>query len=262
MATTSKSSLVPPRYHSPTIGLITFIGVSVCYARLHSTPNEPFAQYVIFARSNKKMVEQLIKFFVVFFVVVEPISLIPLFAGLTEGASERYKKKMAGKSAAIALVICVLFALVGARFLDVMGISLSSFRIAGGTLLFLIALEMVFARTSGTKSTTTEKEEAKTRDDISVFPLAFPFIAGPGALATILLTSGELWGKPLEFAAFLGVVFLVMLICWLLMLATPRLMKVFGVTGANVMSRLSGVILAALAVQFIVEGIRGAFLSS
>jgi multiple antibiotic resistance protein len=143
-----------------------------------------------------------------------------------------------------------------------MGITLSSFRIAGGTLLFLIALEMVFARTSGTKSTVPEKEEAKTRDDISVFPLAFPFIAGPGALATILLTSGELWGKPLQFTAFLGVVFFVMLVCWLLMLATPRLMKVFGVTGANVMSRLSGVILAALAVQFIVDGIRGSFLAS
>jgi multiple antibiotic resistance protein len=207
------------------------------------------------------MVEQLIKFFVVFFVVVEPISLIPLFAGLTVGASARYKKKMAGKAATIALAICVLFALVGAKFLDIMGISLSSFRIAGGTLLFLISLEMVFARTSGTKSTVPEKEEAKTREDISVFPLAFPFIAGPGALATILLTAGEVWGHPLLFAGFLGVVVLVMLICWVLMLATPPLMKVFGVTGANVMSRLSGVILAALAVQFIVEGIRGAFLS-
>jgi len=207
------------------------------------------------------MVEQLIKFFVVFFVVVEPISLIPLFAGLTIGASARYKKKMAGKAATIALAICVLFALVGAKFLDIMGISLSSFRIAGGTLLFLISLEMVFARTSGTKSTVPEKEEAKTREDISVFPLAFPFIAGPGALATILLTAGEVWGQPLMFAGFLGVVVLVMLICWVLMLATPPLMKIFGVTGANVMSRLSGVILAALAVQFIVEGIRGAFLS-
>jgi multiple antibiotic resistance protein len=207
------------------------------------------------------MVEQLIKFFVVFFVVVEPISLIPLFAGLTLGASARYKKKMAGKAAVIALAICVLFALVGAKFLDIMGISLSSFRIAGGTLLFLISLEMVFARTSGTKSTVPEKEEAKTREDISVFPLAFPFIAGPGALATILLTAGEVWGHPLLFAGFLGVVVLVMLICWVLMLATPPLMKIFGVTGANVMSRLSGVILAALAVQFIVEGIRGAFLT-
>jgi multiple antibiotic resistance protein len=207
------------------------------------------------------MVETLIKFFVVFFVVVEPISLIPLFAGLTNGASAQYKKRMAGKAAAIALGICVLFALVGAKFLELMGISLSSFRIAGGTLLFLIALDMVFARTSGTKSTMTEKEEAKTRDDISVFPLAFPFIVGPGALATILLTAGEVYGNALLFAGFLGVVVLVMLLSWVLMLATPRLMHFFGVTGANVMSRLSGVILAALAVQFIIDGIRGSFLS-
>lgn len=207
------------------------------------------------------MVETLIKFFVVFFVVVEPISLIPLFAGLTHGASAAYKKKMAGKAAAIALGICIMFALVGAKFLNIMGISLSSFRIAGGTLLFLIALDMVFARTSGTKSTMTEKEEAKTRDDISVFPLAFPFIAGPGALATILLTAGEVNGNTLLFAGFLSVVVLVMILSWILMLATPRLMRFFGVTGANVMSRLSGVILAALAVQFIIDGIRGSFLS-
>ena len=206
------------------------------------------------------MIEQLVKFFVVFFVVVEPISLIPLFAGLTQGASERYKKKMAGKSAVIALTICVLFALVGAKFLAIMGISLSSFRIAGGTLLFLIALDMVFARTSGTRSTTPEQEESKKREDISVFPLAFPFIAGPGALATILLTAGEVAAKPLLFAGFLGVVALVVIVCWALMLATPRLMRVIGVTGANVVSRLSGVILAALAVQFIVDGVRGSFL--
>ncbi len=206
------------------------------------------------------MIEQLVKFFLVFFVVVDPISLIPLFAGLTQGASNRYKKKMAGKAAAIALVICVLFALVGAKFLDIMGISLNAFRIAGGTLLFLIALDMVFARPSGTRSTSSEREEAKNREDISVFPLAFPFIAGPGALATILLTAGEVASKPLLFAGFLGVVALVVIVCWVLMLATPRLMKVLGVTGANVTSRLSGVILAALAVQFIIDGIHGSFL--
>ena len=207
------------------------------------------------------MTEQLIKFFVVFFVVVEPISLIPLFAGLTEGAGSRYKKVMAGKSAAISLGICVLFALGGAKFLDLMGISLSSFRIAGGTLLFLISLEMVFARPSGTRTTPPEREESMRREDISVFPLAFPFIAGPGALATILLTAGEVWGKPALFAGFLGVVALVISVCWSLMLAAPRLMTVLGITGANVMNRLSGVVLAALAVQFIVDGIRGSFLS-
>ncbi len=207
------------------------------------------------------MVEQFIKFFVVFFVVVEPISLIPLFAGLTEGASDSYKKLMAWKASAIALGICILFALAGAKFLQLMGISLNSFRIAGGTLLFLIALEMVFARPSGTRSTAPEQEESKRREDISVFPLAFPFIAGPGALATILLTAGEVWGKPVLFLGFLGVVALVIAISGSLMIAAPRLMTVLGVTGANVMNRLSGVILAALAVQFIVDGVRGSFLS-
>ncbi len=207
------------------------------------------------------MFEQLIKFFVVFFVVVEPISLIPLFAGLTDGASPRYKRLMAWKAAAISLAICIVFALGGAEFLRLMGISLNSFRIAGGTLLFLMSLEMVFARSSGTRSTTPEQEECKKREDISVFPLAFPFIAGPGALATILLTSGEVWGKPALFGGFLGVVALVILVCLSLMLAAPRLMTVLGVTGANVMNRLSGVILAALAVQFISDGIRGSFLS-
>jgi multiple antibiotic resistance protein len=205
------------------------------------------------------MVEQLFKFFVVFFVVVEPISLIPLFAGLTEGATASYQKMMAGKATAIALGICVLFAIAGAKFLEVMGISLSSFRIAGGTLLFLISLDMVFARPSGTRSTVPEREETLKREDISVFPLAFPFMAGPGALATILLTAGEIRGKPVLFAGFLGVVILVMIICWCMMLAAPRLMNVLGVTGANVMSRLSGVVLAALAVQFIIDGIRGSF---
>jgi len=205
------------------------------------------------------VIEQLVKFFVVFFVVVEPVSLIPVFAGLTQGASTGYKRKMAGKAAAISLGICVLFALVGARFLELMGISLSSFRIAGGVLLFLIALEMVFARPSGTRTTTPEEEECRKRDDISVFPLAFPFIAGPGALATILLTVAEVSGKPLLFAGFLVVVALVLITCWAIMLATPRLITVLGVTGANVINRLSGVVLAALAVQFIVEGIRGSF---
>jgi multiple antibiotic resistance protein len=211
------------------------------------------------AGQTSPVIEQLVKFFVVFFVVVDPISLIPLFAGLTQGASARYKKKMAGKSTLIALVISVLFALAGARFLEIMGISLDSFRIAGGTLLFLIALDMVFARASGTRTTTPEQEEAKMREDISVFPLAFPFIAGPGALATILLTAGEVGTRPLLIAGFLCIVALVLMICWVLMLATPRLMKVLGVTGANVTSRLSGVILAALAVQFIIDGLRGSF---
>jgi multiple antibiotic resistance protein len=213
------------------------------------------------AKQQEFMISQLVKFFVVFLVVVEPVSLIPVFAALTQGATAAYKKRMARKAAFIALGMCVVFATAGAKFLEIMGIELSSFRLAGGTLLFLISLEMVFARPSGTRSTSKEDEENKRREDISVFPLAFPFMAGPGALATILLGSGEAWGKPVLFAGFLLAVTLVMAICWLAMRATPKLMQALGVTGANVINRLSGVILAALAVQFIVDGIRGSLLS-
>jgi len=216
------------------------------------------------------MLEQLLKFFVVFLVVVDPLSLIPVFAGLTSDGSRGYQRKMACKSAVIALGICVAFALVGAKFLEVMGISLNAFRIAGGTLLFLIALEMVFGKPSGTRATNTPEgtrapgdtlADAHAREDVSVFPLAFPFIAGPGSLAIILLSAGEASGKPLMLLGLLAVMACVIAVCWIAMMATPRLMNVFGATGANVANRLSGVVLAALAVQFIVDGIRGSFLA-
>src|SRR5215510_6009 len=109
------------------------------------------------------MFEQLLKFFVVFFVVVEPISLAPIFSGLTEGASHSYKHKMALKSVLIAGLILLIFAFGGARFLDLMGISLEAFRIFGGLLLFLIALEMVYARQSGTRTSSSEREESAKR---------------------------------------------------------------------------------------------------
>src|ERR1700745_1534078 len=142
------------------------------------------------------MLAQPLKFFVVFFVVVEPVSLIPLFTGLTTGATSAYKRRMALRAVSVAAAILVLFALGGASFLKLMGISLEAFRIFGGLLLFLLALEMVFARESGTRTSSSEAAESRRRADISVFALAFPFIAGPGALATILL-----WFSPLHFPA-------------------------------------------------------------
>ena len=147
------------------------------------------------------MIDELLRFFVLLFVVVEPITLVPVFAGLTGGAGERYRRKMALKAVAVSGIVLVLFALGGAWFIDMMGISVDAFRIAGGAMLFLIALEMVFARESGTKTTSEEKTEVQQRADISVFPLAFPFIAGPGALATVLLTFGT---DGMGFLIFLG----------------------------------------------------------
>jgi multiple antibiotic resistance protein len=140
-----------------------------------------------------------------------------------------------------------------------MGISIDAFRIAGGVMLFLIALEMVFARESGTKTTSEEKDEVQQRADISVFPLAFPFIAGPGALATVLLTFGTLKPDWLMTLGLLAVIALVLGITLALLLLAPLVNRVMGVTGAHVVSRLAGVVLAALAVQFMVDGLKDAF---
>jgi multiple antibiotic resistance protein len=205
------------------------------------------------------MIDELVKFFVLFFVVVEPVTLVPLFAAMTEGEDEAFRRKMALKAVCIAGGVLLLFAVGGAAFLKVMGISIDAFRIAGGIMLFLIALEMVFARESGTRTTSEEKDEGRKRKDVSVFPLAFPFIAGPGALAIVLLTFGasrdDLW---LSVGLF-GVVLAVLAITYLFMRLTPIVMRVMGVTGGNVVNRLSGVVLAALAVQFIITGVTNAF---
>ncbi len=207
------------------------------------------------------MFEQLARFFVVFLVVVEPISLLPLFVGLTEGIEEVQRRQMALRAVIISAVILTVFAIVGGPFLKVMSINIESFRIFGGLLLFLIALEMVFARSPGTRTSSKEQQESEEKEDISVFPLAFPFIAGPGALATILLAFGGAAGNPELFAGLLVIVFVVLLLTLgVLYLATPA-MRVLGVTGTNVISRMFGVLLGALAVQYVIDGLRGSFSS-
>jgi len=207
------------------------------------------------------MFEQLARFFVVFLVVVEPFSLLPLFVGLTEGIEEVQRRQMARRAVIISAVILTVFALVGGPFLKIMNINIESFRIFGGLLLFLIALEMVFARSPGTRTSSKEQQENEEKEDISVVPLAFPFIAGPGALATILLAFGGAAGNPELFTGLLVIVFVVLLITLgVLYLATPA-MRVLGVTGTNVISRMFGVLLGALAVQYVIDGLRGSFTS-
>jgi multiple antibiotic resistance protein len=205
------------------------------------------------------MIEQLLTFFVVFLVVVEPVSLIPIFMGLTEGLTEAERRRTARKGILIAAAILLVFSLAGGPFLRVMSISIDAFRIFGGLLLFLIALEMVFARTSGTRTTDSEEAEGRRRADISVFPLAFPFIAGPGALATILLAFGPAQGNLLLTAGLLACVAVALVIALATLYLASPIMRVMGVTGANVLNRLFGVVLGALAVQYVLDGIRGSF---
>jgi multiple antibiotic resistance protein len=205
------------------------------------------------------MLDELLKFFVVLLVVVEPLSLLPVLAGLTQGADDSYRRHMAWKAIAVSAAVCLVFAVGGAALLRLLGISVDAFKVGGGILLFLLAIEMVFARPSGVRSTTpVEEEESHHRADIAVFPLAFPLIAGPGALATILLAFAGVPYDSLQFVAQLGVIVLVLGITLALMLATGPVMRVVGVTGGAVLGRLLGVLLAALAAQFVMDGIRGA----
>lgn len=207
------------------------------------------------------MLEKMLNMFIVLLVVVDPVGVTPVFGALTRGGGELHRRRMAVKGTLLAAGILLIFALIGDWLLTTLGITLPAFKIAGGMLLFLIAIDMVFARQSGGRSATgREQEEARHKEDISVFPLAFPLIAGPGALTTILLMVGESHGNPLYFISMIGVLLVILLLTLVCLLMAGRLMKLLGETGANVMDRLFGVILAALAVQFVLDGIRAVFI--
>jgi len=200
------------------------------------------------------MTEQLIKTFIIFLVVIEPVSLVPMFGALTRGGEPGYRTRMAWKSVGISAGIFIVFALAGDWLLRLLGISVSAFKIAGGMLLFLLAVDMVLARESGLRSTTVrEQDEARYRDDISVFPMAFPLITGPGTLATLLLLTAETTDL-VGFSLVLGMGLLALAVTLVLLLLTRPLMRVLGVTAGTVISRLLGVVLAALAVQYVVDG--------
>jgi multiple antibiotic resistance protein len=206
------------------------------------------------------MWELLFNSFIVLFVVVDPIGLAPMFAALTHGGSLAYKRAMAIKGTMLAAAVLVVFVLVGEGLFRALGIGLPAFRIAGGALLFLLAIDMVFARHSGLRSTTLrELEEAEQRKDISVFPLAIPLIAGPGAITTVLLLTGSGGAGALRTLTVLGVLAVVLLMTLISLLAAGRIMGIMGETGANVITRVLGIILAALAVQFILDGLQLSF---
>ncbi len=206
------------------------------------------------------MLELSFNAFVTLMVVVDPVGLAPIFAALTRGNSPKRKRALAVRGTVIGAGILFLFALAGDVLLQALGIGIPAFRIAGGALLFLLALDMIFARPSGMRSRTVrEQEEDSYEEDISVFPLAIPLIAGPGAITTVLLYTG---GRSIpEVAAVLGVLAGVLLLTLVSLLLAPRIMALFGETGANVISRVLGVLLAALAVQFVLDGLAASALS-
>jgi multiple antibiotic resistance protein len=193
--------------------------------------------------------------FVVLLVVIDPIGNAPIFMALTHNMEAAYRRKMAIRSITLATAILLIFLLIGDPLLATLGIGISAFRISGGILLFLLAIDMVFARQSGLRSTTAQEQyEAEHKRDVSVFPL----IAGPGALTTVLLMTSP---RP-AFWTFVGMLVTLLLVLGLALMSlllAERIMHWLGETGANVITRLLGLILAALAVQYILDGIGNAF---
>ncbi|MFK8251141.1 MarC family protein [Ancylobacter terrae] len=198
--------------------------------------------------------------FVTMLVVVDPVALAPIFLAATSDLSNAERRDVAWRSSGIALAILIVFGAVGAPLLSALGITLPAFRIAGGILLFFISFEMVFARRTERKPEVAEIDAREQHlRSLAVFPLAIPLMAGPGAITAMLLLAGDARGDPIKLAGLFIITMAVVASCLAVYLAADRMNRLLGVTGNAILSRLLGIVLAALAVQFVVDGIRAAF---
>lgn len=206
------------------------------------------------------MIELFVSAFVTLLVVIDPPGCAPIFAGLTPGATAAQRRSMAIRAVVTAGAILIVFALIGEALLEKLGISLDSFRIAGGIMLFLIALEMVFEKRNQRKEDSAHKiadRNAATPEveDVSTFPMAMPMIAGPGSIATVMLLVGRTSGWA-ESLVVIGALAANLLLTLIALLAAAPLMRVLGARIEAVITRLLGVLLAALAIQFVIDGLR------
>lgn len=190
---------------------------------------------------------------VTLFVTIDPVGLAPLFLGVTRGMTTAQRRSVGARACLIAAPILVGFALAGAAVLTLFGITLPAFRIAGGLLLFWIAFEMIFERRNDRKEKTVERAEHELQS-VAIFPLAIPLIAGPGAISAVILLNGAAESYAEQGLLLVGVL-AILLLTWIVFLVAERIDLVLGETGRAVLTRLLGVILAALAVQFVADGI-------
>lgn len=198
----------------------------------------------------------LLNAFATLFVTIDPIGLAPMFLALTEGMNAKQRMSVATQATLIALILMVIFLVAGQVILDTMGITIHAFRVAGGLLLFYTAFEMVFGarqerKQKSSKIAVTEDQIA----NIAVFPLALPLIAGPGAISATILLASEDPSIEWRFALF-GIILAVIVLVLLAFLAAQGLDRVLGKTGRMILTRLLGVLLAALSVQFVFDGVR------
>lgn len=198
----------------------------------------------------------LIAAFTTMFIIMDPPGLVPVFIALTQGMSAEQRRAIAVRACIVAGALMILFLFVGEAVLGFIGISMDAFRIAGGILLFLTALDMLFQRRQARRADNAAEGQAEHQDDPSVFPLALPLIVGPGAITTIILLAGNATSAA-DFGAIAGVLMAVLLITFLAFLVAPTIERALGKTGLNIVTRVLGMLLAALAVQFVLDGLRG-----
>jgi multiple antibiotic resistance protein len=198
--------------------------------------------------------------FATLLVTVDPPAIAPMFLALTTGMSAPEKRQVAARATVIAALALAFFAIAGQKMLLLLGITLPAFRIAGGLLLFWIAFEMVFERRSARKSSVakTAIDEDHIRN-VAAFPLAIPLMAGPGAITATMLLAGQAGGDVSMLAALMVIIALVCASCWLVFLFADRISGLLGVTGNIVLTRLLGIVLVALAIQFVLDGVKAAF---
>lgn len=214
-------------------------------------------------------IEQLLSLFVTLLVIVDPLAAVGIFMGLTTDAPARWRRRMAVNAHIVATATLIVFAVTGAEVLRLLGISLAAFRIAGGLLLLIIAVEMVIGergarRNRSVTAVANERSAAEPdeRSDIAVFPIGIPLLAGPGAIATVLLLSAGPHGESIMgMGTLIAFVILVLGASLLLFLAAGRITHLIGPSVTSVFTRLLGIMMAALATQFVVDGIRQAFLT-
>jgi multiple antibiotic resistance protein len=189
------------------------------------------------------------------FTIIDPVGMIPLVLAVTADATPRARNAVVDRAILISAGVILVMGLAGRALLDYLGITLAAFTIAGGVLLFLISIDMLFARKTGTKQTDEEEREAAHSDNPAVFPLAVPMIAGPGTIATVLLLVNLTHLDPTRIAIVVAAFTVALLVTWLCMRGATLVLRVIGTTGVHVVTRLLGIILAALSIQFILNGL-------
>ncbi len=196
-----------------------------------------------------------IKALVALFTVIDPVGLVPVVLTLTAGLVSPERARVISRATIIAAGVILVFGVLGQAIFASLGVTSEAFSIAGGALLFLVAIDMLFGRQSGARETPREAREARMREDVSVFPLAIPMIAGPGTITTIILLVDSAGGRPLELASIAVAAAITLVAAWLAMRVSLPIQKRVGTTGILVLSRVLGMLLAAVAAQFILNGI-------